>query len=589
MQGIEIPIGAPLGQLTKDLKGADAQIKTFEKSANTSLAKAGTAAGKTGKDFTGLSRVIQDLPFGFIGIQNNLTQLLPAAGALGLGISVLTTAITFAQTGFANWTRGLVSTKKAVDDAKLSGDEYIGTLNQVAQGSLRGNEAAAGEITTLKLLFNQYKDSNNSLEVRKQAYKQLQDLYPAYFGNLKFEQDATGATGKAYEQLTKSIIASAKARAFADEISKNSIRNLENESKVQGLTAERDKLKTKELKLQSQIEGQNLLAKQEANILTSDQRKIVNEYITLQAKQIQLQTKINNLNTDSNLLKEKDLQLEKQITAQGAAGLLTGSVGGKAPAKVKILPTQEELKTELSQLLLTIRGEMQGFNFSGILGNLKKETAKAITEGFKEPLIALPQIITDVTNPSSVSQALYTPFEILKDDIQFDLLPALNTSFKTFFDEMLMNGKFSFKSLADSIKNTFLSVLASDATTSLLNLLGAKGQDGGKMKGSGLLGGVFGLLGGKGGEGVATKGIGKLLGTVVPFAGLALGAASVLGGLFKKKKDVPLPAQTTSISTQASGSSFSDFSGGRVVFEISGVNLVGVLNRAGAKLQRFGP
>jgi hypothetical protein len=29
--------------------------------------------------------------------------------------------------------------------------------------------------------------------------------------------------------------------------------------------------------------------------------------------------------------------------------------------------------------------------------------------------------------------------------------------------------------------------------------------------------------------------------------------------------------------------------GGVVVFEISGTNLIGVLNRAGAKLTRFGP
>lgn len=302
-----------------------------------------------------------------------------------------------------------------------------------------------------------------------------------------------------------------------------------------------------------------------------------------------LQTKINNLNTDSNLLKEKDLQLEKQITAQGAAGLLTGAVGGKAAPKVKILPTEKELRSELQQILLAMRGEMQGFNFSGLFGNLKGATSKALMDGIKEPLIALPQIITDVTNPSSVSQALYTPFQIFKDDIQFDLLPALNTSFKTFFDDMLMNGKFSFKSLGDSIKNTFLSVLASDATTGLLNLLGAKGQDGGKMKGSGILGSVLGLIGGKGGGEVATKGLGKFLGTALPIAGVALAAGSILGGLFKKKKDVPLPAQTTQISTQASGSTYSDFSSGRVVFEISGTNLIGVLNRAGAKLQRFGP
>jgi len=50
---------------------------------------------------------------------------------------------------------------------------------------------------------------------------------------------------------------------------------------------------------------------------------------------------------------------------------------------------------------------------------------------------------------------------------------------------------------------------------------------------------------------------------------------------------VPTPQSSAAISTSAAGSS-QDFAGGRVVFEISGTNLIGVLNRAGAKLTRFG-
>jgi hypothetical protein len=50
---------------------------------------------------------------------------------------------------------------------------------------------------------------------------------------------------------------------------------------------------------------------------------------------------------------------------------------------------------------------------------------------------------------------------------------------------------------------------------------------------------------------------------------------------------VPTPQASSTISTSAAGSS-QNFGGGTVVFEISGTNLIGVLNRAGAKLQRFG-
>ena len=76
--------------------------------------KAGGAAGKMGKDFTGLSRVIQDLPYGFNGIANNLTQLVPAAGAAGLAFSALVAGLQFAQIGLANWTRGSKDSSDAI-------------------------------------------------------------------------------------------------------------------------------------------------------------------------------------------------------------------------------------------------------------------------------------------------------------------------------------------------------------------------------------------------------------------------------------------------------------------------------------------
>jgi hypothetical protein len=69
-------------------------------------------------------------------------------------------------------------------------------------------------------------------------------------------------------------------------------------------------------------------------------------------------------------------------------------------------------------------------------------------------------------------------------------------------------------------------------------------------------------------------------------AGIA--AAAGIVSLLSKKKRVPVPQASSTISTSAAGSA-QDFGGGRVVFEISGTNLIGVLNRAGAKLQRFGP
>ena len=106
--------------------------------------------------------------------------------------------------------------------------------------------------------------------------------------------------------------------------------------------------------------------------------------------------------------------------------------------------------------------------------------------------------------------------------------------------------------------------------------------------------------------GVALLGIQTALKTLNPFAAIAAGVAllalsSVVKGKTSKlggsmgggsgnsggNFSTPIPQASNTISTSAAGS-FQDFGGGRVVFEISGTNLIGVLNRAGAKLQRYG-
>ena len=214
-------------------------------------------------------------------------------------------------------------------------------------------------------------------------------------------------------------------------------------------------------------------------------------------------------------------------------------------------------------------------------------------------------------------QSLLTPFQNLKLVLQSEILPQLSTSFKTFFDDLLMNGKLSFESLGQAIKNTFLSVLASEATKGVVSLLSSGSKEDKKgvtplISGIGTLLGIgkkvapvakaaptiasiAATTGGFLGTGAALSG--GTAATLAPVAAtggallpILAGVAAIAGiaSLFKKKKQAPIPQASSTISTSAAGSA-QDFGGGRVVFEISGTNLVGVLNRAGAKLQRFGP
>lgn len=153
--------------------------------------KTGESVGKMGKDFTGLSRVIQDLPYGFNAISNNLTQILPAAGALGLGISALVAGLQFAQLGFGSWTRGL--------------EGVLGTTNLATQVNQGYVKSLAEEKVKLDNLFKVAEDNNQSLKVRQQAVNTLRQSYGAYLQGYTDEQILVGKAASAHDKLTEAL------------------------------------------------------------------------------------------------------------------------------------------------------------------------------------------------------------------------------------------------------------------------------------------------------------------------------------------------------------------------------------------------
>ena len=211
------------------------------------LTKATSQFNVVGLDF---ARVIQDAPFGIIGVGNNITQLAQSFSTLGkagdslsskfklalgqifsssnaliLGVSILTTALTYlTQKGFFDSEKGA---KSLTDRLK----EYEETLGSVARATLKGIQNSEGELQKFKALTAQAQNLNVSDKNRLAAVNELQKQYPEYLGNLTKEQILTGQVGDSYDILTKQIIANAKAKAFSDEITKNSsdLRTLEKE------------------------------------------------------------------------------------------------------------------------------------------------------------------------------------------------------------------------------------------------------------------------------------------------------------------------------------------------------------------------
>ena len=188
--------------LTADNKQALSAMKETVSSLDnvaTASNKTGGVVKKMGTDFTGMSRVIQDLPYGFNAIANNLTNILPAAGALGLGISALVAGLQFAQLGFGNWTRGLEGIIGTTTLADKVNQEYVKSLSQ--------------EKVTLDTLFKSAQDSNNQMNVRLNAVNQLREKYGEYLKGYSDEEILLGKATKAHELLLESLRKESIAKA----------------------------------------------------------------------------------------------------------------------------------------------------------------------------------------------------------------------------------------------------------------------------------------------------------------------------------------------------------------------------------------
>jgi hypothetical protein len=161
--------------------------------------KAGGATTKLGTNFTGLSRVIQDLPYGFNGIANNLTQLLPAAGAAGLAFSGIITALTFAQVGFGAWTRGI----------KLASDATT-MYNKVNESFI---ENVAKERAELDTLYITATNANVPMKARNAAVEQMQSKYGSYLSNMDAEAIKAGLAADNYLRIASALDKKAMAQA----------------------------------------------------------------------------------------------------------------------------------------------------------------------------------------------------------------------------------------------------------------------------------------------------------------------------------------------------------------------------------------
>jgi hypothetical protein len=622
MQGIEIPIGAPLAKLDKDLKGAQKALKQYTTYTDAELRKSSMANyGVQKKQLQISESLAEGAAKAAKAIRVQAVETQAATAASGGFVQEIGGAYSSLK-GLANilpgigiagiFTLGFQALKPLIDQLDLFNKKLSETekASQIAVDALSSSSYTDAVKNVSELAIN-IDLANKKLLNKSEVLKQYNETIGKTTGNVKSLDDAEKQLVKNGDAFIQMSLLKAAAQLALGESAKKAF-------------------EAEQIRLKKPADVANVFDKAKAGLGQGffESSEFTPDAAEKYAKRVEVAGTIRRKALASEADKEGKEYQKIAKDFQERAAIISKTMKfdffpdpqetNQGKSLIDLLKELKEVKLDnyLKNLDISFRLAAQGAE--ALKKALPKDAKKTFASLTDKPLIGLTELLDAKTFiPDNLGQELYTPFQILQDNIQFDLLPQLGTSFKTFFDDMLMNGKLSFASLGQAIKNTFLSVLASEAAQGVLNLLGSKG--GKTEKGGGLLAGIAGVLGIGGKAAPVAKAAptiasiaattGGFLGTGAALSGgtaatLASGTAATGGALlpilagvaavasiaslFKKKKQAPIPQASSTISTSAAGSA-QDFGGGRVVFEISGTNLVGVLNRAGAKLQRFGP
>ena len=246
-----------------------------------SLGNVGKAAGTAGNNvkksnmqWTNLSLIIQDLPYGLRGIQNNLPALAAGMGGVYFAISAVVAVLTAMD-------MGLISFGSKI---KLNTDYNKEFATSLAEQKVK-----------LDSLYGIATNVNRSMEDRVTAAKKLKDEYPKLLSNFSAEEIAAGKAVNAYNKLSEAVIKYAKAEAAQAAIKEIVTKQIDIDIKI----AEK----------QQQLKDANLSADKKQ--IEIDKKSLVYAAGTINLERVRASTIQDNINKLKSQNKTLDDQLKK--------------------------------------------------------------------------------------------------------------------------------------------------------------------------------------------------------------------------------------------------------------------------------------
>jgi hypothetical protein len=282
------------------------------------LTKLNTAAGGTNTTLINFGRVVQDAPFGIIGIANNIDPLVLSfqnlkreTGSTGGAFKALLAGLT----GPAGIAIGISAVTSALIAFGPQIKAFFQGTKALTEEQKKLNEELVNERGNLILIQGTLQNENASRAQKLGAIKKLRDEYGPYLKDLSDEELLSNNAAKAISLTAAAILNRAKARAFEAEVFSNVNRLLEieaireaNNVRIQNeknealqKTARQQKLVGQGADLQAASTLANALA---VSKLTESNRQLNEEEARLSQRNLDLAQKVSTL-TGVELEKEK--------------------------------------------------------------------------------------------------------------------------------------------------------------------------------------------------------------------------------------------------------------------------------------------
>ncbi len=215
---LKVIVSADASRLTTEMTKATASLQKFEK-----------GSGQATQAMTNLGRVVQDAPYGFIGVANNINPLLEsfqrlkvetgstggALKALGsslIGAGGLGFAVSLASTALIVFGDRLFGSSKKAKEAEDAVDKYKNAIDGVY-------ESTAKEATQVSSLIAVLSSEVDTRQRKLAALEELKKINPDIFEGLVLEGNAVRGLDAAYQAYIanlKNVVAAKIIQAQLD-------------------------------------------------------------------------------------------------------------------------------------------------------------------------------------------------------------------------------------------------------------------------------------------------------------------------------------------------------------------------------------